>query len=459
MHMPGGYLRTTDIAYALAVHPNTVRQYEAWGLLPPIPRSPSGYRLFTEMHLDQMRLARSTMAYTWLGGDISRTSYGMIRQAAEGDLGGALELAYQVMVLVQAERAQAEVAVSLLERWAQGTVTDATTRKMRIGEVAEYLNVTSDMLRNWERNGLIYVPRNPKNGYRIYGAKEISRLRVIRVLRRSRYSMMAILRMLLQLDGGEREGLRLALDTPRSDEDIGHATDKWLTTLEAIEPCVQDAIAQLEMMLKKRAAKESGVENKGQPGGRAIVIRQFSGILMDIFDCISPVIPEDQYLLCGTAAGLFQGVFQPVRDINLLTKAHKQVNGFAQAMHNFPQVLKPTYFESKKLYCTTHLIRGVEVSMAALDDYRDDAEKGDTFLNPWDHFSELQIGSYTIRAEALELRLATEIARERPRHYQPLIKHMQKHGADLELAQRAMSAKAISNNTVKKVISQIQNEK
>ena len=51
-------LRTSDIAKAVGVHPNTVRLYEEWGFLPPIPRSPSGYRLFTGAHLDQMRLAR-----------------------------------------------------------------------------------------------------------------------------------------------------------------------------------------------------------------------------------------------------------------------------------------------------------------------------------------------------------------------------------------------------------------
>jgi DNA-binding transcriptional MerR regulator len=45
-------LRTSDISRAVGVHPNTVRLYETWGLLPPIPRSSSGYRLFTEQHLE-----------------------------------------------------------------------------------------------------------------------------------------------------------------------------------------------------------------------------------------------------------------------------------------------------------------------------------------------------------------------------------------------------------------------
>jgi hypothetical protein len=42
---------------------------------------------------------------------------------------------------------------------------------------------------------------------------------------------MAILRMLTRLDRGEIEGLRDALDTPRPDEDIFSASDRWLSTL------------------------------------------------------------------------------------------------------------------------------------------------------------------------------------------------------------------------------------
>ncbi len=57
--MPPKYLRTSDIARAVGVHPNTVRLYEAWGFLPPVPRSPKGYRLYTGTHLDIMRLART----------------------------------------------------------------------------------------------------------------------------------------------------------------------------------------------------------------------------------------------------------------------------------------------------------------------------------------------------------------------------------------------------------------
>jgi DNA-binding transcriptional MerR regulator len=250
--MKGKYLYTSEIAEAVGVHPNTVRLYEEWGFLPPIPRSASGYRLFTEAHLDQMRLARTALQGPWPGPSIKEAAVAVVREAAAGDLGTALEESYRYLALVQAERARAEAAVMLLERWADGVITDATQERLWIGEAAERLDVTTDTLRSWERNGLIDIPRDPANGYRLYGAEQIGRLRVIRMLRRAGYSTMAILRMLLQLDRGRAGDLRAALDTPREGEDVYVAADRWLTTLSSLEQRAHEMITQLEAMLRKR---------------------------------------------------------------------------------------------------------------------------------------------------------------------------------------------------------------
>jgi DNA-binding transcriptional MerR regulator len=246
------HLYTSDIAKVVGVHPNTVRLYEEWGFLQPVPRSPSGYRLFSEAHLDQMRLARTALHGPWPGRKIRRSAVELVRQSASGDLGGALEQAYQHLARVQAERAQAEVAAQLLERWAQGIAADATTQHLHIGQAARLLGVSTDMLRNWERNGLIQVPRDPGNGYRLYTAAELGRLRVIRMLSRAGYSQMAILRMLLHLDREQGGDLRQVLDTPRPDEDIYIAADRWLTSLGEQEQRAIDMIVQLEAMIGKQ---------------------------------------------------------------------------------------------------------------------------------------------------------------------------------------------------------------
>ncbi len=68
------FLRTAEVAAAVGVHPNTVRMYEAWGLLQEIPRTPAGYRQFTQAHVDQMRLARKAYEGQWPGRPIHQAA-------------------------------------------------------------------------------------------------------------------------------------------------------------------------------------------------------------------------------------------------------------------------------------------------------------------------------------------------------------------------------------------------
>ena len=247
------YLSTSQLARAVGVHPNTVRRYAERGFLPPVERSPSGYRRFTERHLDCLRLTRLVFSNLFPGKAIYQSGIQLIHVTAGGDPGGALELAYRHLALVQSERAQAEVAADLLERWARGAPADATSRPLQIGQAAQLLGVSIDILRSWDRNGLIDIPRDPSNGYRRYGAKELSRLRVIRMLSRAGYSTGAILRMLIQLDRGETTDLRRALDTPRPDEDVYLASDRWLSTLDEHAKRARQIIALLEEMIHKQS--------------------------------------------------------------------------------------------------------------------------------------------------------------------------------------------------------------
>jgi DNA-binding transcriptional MerR regulator len=245
------YLRTSDLAKATGIHVNTVRLYEAWGFLPSAERSPAGYRRFTEYHLDQLRLIRLIFDGGWPGKPIRRIGMEIIQCGVARDLGGALELAHQMVAQVQGERAQAEAAAAYLERWAAGAPAESSRHPLHIGDAARLLNTTIDAIRNWERNGLIDVPRDPQNGYRLYGAPEIGRLRVIRMLLRANYSMMAVLRMMTALDEGQTDDLRQTLDTPRPDEDVYMVNDRWLTALAEFEARAHRVVALLEEMMKK----------------------------------------------------------------------------------------------------------------------------------------------------------------------------------------------------------------
>lgn len=236
------HLRTSDLARTVGIHPNTVRLYESWGLIPPVERSASGYRIFTQRHLDCLRLARMIYAAAYPGRGLRTSGNEIIQRAVADDWHGALEKAHDHLASVKAELKHADTAADLLEHWAQNMDTNSEEDPLEIREVSELLGVSHDVIRNWERNGLITVRRNSYNNYRLFSKKDIDRLRIIRMLSRAGYSHMAILRMFIQLDGGNTRNLKKVLDTPREDEDIFTAADHWLTTLQGQEKLARQVI-------------------------------------------------------------------------------------------------------------------------------------------------------------------------------------------------------------------------
>ncbi len=226
--------RTSELAREVGIHPNTVMRYIEWGLIPPVERAPNGYRIFTQRHLDCLRLARLVYTSYYPGKALRASATGMIESAAADDWSGALDQARLHMKNVENEIELAESTARLLENWAErSTRSDepASPQTFTIGQACEKLDVTHDVVRNWERNGLISIPRDPDNGYRRIGEPELERLRIIRLLSHAGYSMMAMLRMFVQFDSGENRNLRQALDTPNPDEDVYMAADRWLSTL------------------------------------------------------------------------------------------------------------------------------------------------------------------------------------------------------------------------------------
>ena len=245
--MAGKYFRTSDLARAVGVHPNTVRLYAEWGLIPPVERSPCGYRLFTQRHLDCLRLARMIYSAPYPGRGFRAAGNQVIQRVVQDDWMDALEKAHQHLALVASELKQADTAANVLEHWAQTMSVDSDDEPpLSIGEVSQLLGVSLDVIRNAERNGLITVPRNSYNNYRLFGRKEIDRLRIIRMLSKAGYSHMAILRILLELDRGNTRDLKRTLDTPRPDEDVFTAADRWLSTLRAQQDLARQVIGLIE---------------------------------------------------------------------------------------------------------------------------------------------------------------------------------------------------------------------
>jgi hypothetical protein len=71
------------------------------------------------------------------------------------------------------------------------------------------------------------------------------------MLSRAGYSMMALLRMLTQLEREEAADVRVVLNTPGPEEDIHRAADRWLAALEKEEIKAGRVIEMVEGIIAK----------------------------------------------------------------------------------------------------------------------------------------------------------------------------------------------------------------
>ena len=239
--------KTAQIAERIGVHPNTIRFYEEMKLLPVIPRTESGYRIFNERHLEQLRLLRLAFHAEIISARLRQEAYEIVKTAAINDIQGAYQSTQRYLEHIREERTHAEEAITIAQDIiAEIQSSDGAVVFSGRFEVAEFLGITKDVLRDWERNGLIQVPRNSK-GHREYGLKELNRLKIIRTLRNAHYSMMSILRMLNRMDQGE-VNIREAIDTPGTEEDIVCAADQYITSLSLAEKDAVEMLIILESM-------------------------------------------------------------------------------------------------------------------------------------------------------------------------------------------------------------------
>lgn len=263
--MTGTYT-TSQIAKSAGVHPNTVRKYEEWGLIQKPLRKPNGYRIFTDIHLKQIALLRKAFQIEVMQSGLRSRIVNVVKLSAQYLFDEAVQLAEEYIFIAGREKQNAREAAEICEELYKadfqnkgnkknrsanldGTFKDVVTSEtektfLKRSEAAAELNLTIDTIRNWEMNGLLKVKRK-KNGYRIYDADDINRLKIIRSLRCANYSLSAILRMLNALEyriNKNQKDILKALNTPDENEDIISVCDRLVFSLEKAEENAHEVI-------------------------------------------------------------------------------------------------------------------------------------------------------------------------------------------------------------------------
>lgn len=209
------YLRTIDLAQVAQISVQQVRNYEASGLIPPVERSPSGYRRYTRQHLMALTTARQLIGgYGW-----RRT-----RQIMQAVHGGTLPTA---LALIDGRHAELDRTRLQLEQTlaALGTLTaqlpqaihSRGQQRLRVGAAAQLVGVRVSALRFWEQLGLLQPRRDSESNYRLYDERQLRRLRIVALLRQANHDFATIRTTLGELEAGLPQRAVAAVEQRRSE--------------------------------------------------------------------------------------------------------------------------------------------------------------------------------------------------------------------------------------------------
>lgn len=81
----GNKYKTAQVAKIIGVHPNTVRMYEKLDLIPKTQRLSNRYRVFTDFHTKQFRLARTAFEVEVLQSGLRKKIINIIKLSAKGE--------------------------------------------------------------------------------------------------------------------------------------------------------------------------------------------------------------------------------------------------------------------------------------------------------------------------------------------------------------------------------------
>lgn len=204
-------LRPSDLAREHSISTQAVRNYEQDGCLPPAERTPSGYRIYTELHAAALRTFLALIpAY-------GHASAGHIMRALhEDDVDKALTLIDRGhSQLLQDRETLTSVRRAVNHLTTESTPrTDISDNARTIGELAHHLRVTPATLRAWEEAGILTPDRDPTTGYRHYSPTDRRDAELAHLLRRGHYRLDHIATVIQQIRAaGSTEALAVALDT------------------------------------------------------------------------------------------------------------------------------------------------------------------------------------------------------------------------------------------------------
>ncbi|MFI7613676.1 MerR family transcriptional regulator [Nonomuraea terrae] len=193
-------MRTADIARRTGYSVQQIRNLERDGVLPPVGRTPTGYRIYGDPHV------HAVLAYRALAAGTGPVEAKRIMRAAHAHpLSEALALLDAAHARLDTERRELALAKKAAEAITAEPI-DAVrpSDAMSIAELAAALGVRPSTLRHWDAEGLVVPGRDSVRGPRRYSPDQVRDARVVHQLRMAGYRTAPLKALMPQLRRGRR---------------------------------------------------------------------------------------------------------------------------------------------------------------------------------------------------------------------------------------------------------------
>lgn len=172
-------IRPIDIARKLSISTTTLRKYEEMGLVPPVCRSASGYRNYTDEHMAYFICVREMLP----GFNLT-----IISQALKAVIHQEIAAAYWTVNKAQADLHQEKlISEKIVKRlyFDEGLKKNSPQETFTIDGISKETGIPSSTLRYWDRIGLITADRCSENNYRVFTGEHIRQALAIYALKLS----------------------------------------------------------------------------------------------------------------------------------------------------------------------------------------------------------------------------------------------------------------------------------
>lgn len=175
-------VRPIDIARKLNISTTTLRKYEEFGLTPAVPRSKSGYRLYTEVHVAYFVCVREMIA-AFTTKEVAK----ILKEVMAKEIDKALWMTNRSQAKLHSEKL-------ILEKMVKNLLNDndrqvsKNQNELTINDLSKRTGIPITTIRYWDKVGLISVPRSKNNNYRLFTVEHIKQVLLIYALKYTVYS-------------------------------------------------------------------------------------------------------------------------------------------------------------------------------------------------------------------------------------------------------------------------------